>query len=146
LAQEGVKPEQTVFDNWLYSCESGACQSILSLAGEEGGEVVLSWAFVHDPKSDRISMLVTLPLGVALAPGLRLDVSTGQHLDIPFQVCDGQGCRAVAVADASLMAGLAAAEEVSFRYIPYGSQGATAVRAPMKGFSKAIARLKASKG
>lgn len=143
FAQEEAAPESEIFDNWLYTCEGGACQSLLALAGEEGGRPILSWAFVHDRENDRTSMVVTLPHGVALPPGLRISLAEDENVDIPFQVCDGEGCRAVAVAEASLLETLGAAETVSFRYLPYGAQAATAINAPMKGFSRALARLKA---
>lgn len=134
-------PARQIFDNWMYTCEDGACQAVLSLASEETGERRLSWTFVYDPATDRLSSLVTVPLGVALPPGLRVKTSDGAINDWPFQVCDQEGCRAVAIIDDKTEAALESAMTVSLLFIPYGAKNAAALNVPMKGFAAAKKKL-----
>lgn len=147
-AHAKADPEKTAedsqtFDNWRYTCAQGACQAVLTLADGKNGKQVLSWAFVYDPQNDRLSSVVTLPLGVALPVGTRIVVSDETHYDWPFQVCDAEGCRAVAVIDAPTEKALQGVQTASVRFVPYGARQPVAISAPMKGFVEAIAKLKA---
>lgn len=142
FAQPETASEKAVFDNWQYNCEGGVCQAVLTLADNKTNERLVSWSFVYDPPNDRLSAVITLPLGVALPVGLGVQLGDDQNLTWPFQVCDAEGCRAVAVIDEVTEAALGEAEEVQIRFVPYGAKGAVAVPIPMQGFEEAKEKLK----
>ena len=140
---------EKLFDKWMLRCAEGVCQVFLTLADEKTKEAKVSWTFVYDPKSAKLSTIVQLPLSVALPPGVRITVTEGTYYTWPFQYCDGTGCRAVAVLTDKIVASLKEQENVAVQYIPYGEQKTVTYKIPMAGLSAAttelIATVKATK-
>src|SRR5690242_11247266 len=60
---------EKLFDDWMLKCTGGVCQVFLTLADEITKEAKLSWSFVYDPKTAKLSTIVQLPLMAALPPG-----------------------------------------------------------------------------
>lgn len=141
--QDATAEEKTVFGAWQYSCEGGVCQAVLTMADKKTNDRLVSWAFIYDPPNDRLSSVVTIPLGVALPTGLYIELSGDRTMNWPYQVCDNEGCRAVAVIDEATEAALSFEESVQVKFVPYGSRGAVAMPIPMEGFKEAKDKLKA---
>ncbi len=125
----------------MYSCEEIACQVFLTLADEATKEAKVSWSFVYDPKSGKLSTIVHLPLMVALPPGVRIRVDDKTQYTWPFQFCDGTGCRAVAVLTDDIFASLKGRQSIVLQFVPYGSRDATNYRIPMAGLAAATEKL-----
>lgn len=137
--------KRKIFGAWQHVCDdSTGCQSILSLADNKTGERMLSWSFVYDVQKGKLSTVVTLPLGIALPVGLKVKLSDGTEYGWAFQVCDKQGCRAVANVDASMETALAGASSAELKFVPYGSRTAVSLPVPMDGFRNATRELKSS--
>jgi len=134
-------PATQLFDKWMYSCEERACQVFLTLADDATKEAKVSWSFVYDPKSGKLSTIVQLPLMVALPPGVRIRVDDKTQYTWPFQFCDGTGCRAVAVLTEEIFASLKGRQNIVVQFVPYGSRQATNYQIPMAGLAAATEKL-----
>jgi invasion protein IalB len=142
-AQEAEAPVRSqIFGDWVYQCETAICQSFVSLADAETGERRLAWSMVYDRESEALTAIVNLPLGVALPPGARLRLLSGEIVPLPYQVCDADGCRAVAPVTGDIDAALRSAGSAVVEYVTYGRNRAERVQVPLDGYGPAIDALK----
>jgi invasion protein IalB len=140
---ESAKPaqKQQLYENWMFSCEQAACQVYLSLADEKTKEAKLSWAFLYDPKSNKISTVIQVPTRVALPPGVRVFLDEKTSFTWPFQFCDPSSCSAIAVVGDNEFASLSSREKAIVQFFQYGQQKPTSYAVPIAGLSAAAARL-----
>jgi len=61
-------------------------------------------------------MVVTVPLGVLLAPGLQLTVDGSKPIALPFERCAASGCEATAVLDTAALAKFETGKTLTVRY------------------------------
>ena len=61
--------------------------------------VVLNVRFGFAGADRNARMVVTVPLGILLQPGLGLAIDAGQPITVPFESCHAGGCRATAHID-----------------------------------------------
>lgn len=97
LAQE----EQT-FDDWTLSCgtpqgaEEQICQIGQIVKNKESQKPVLAAVVVKVPGTRDAVMRFTVPLGVILPPGIRLNVDDSEEIGrAPYLVCTPQGCTGI---------------------------------------------------
>ncbi len=139
---------EEIFGSWKFLCPSAEapCRSFLSIADAETGQVQLTWTFLYDGKTDQLSAVINVPLGVALQPGLRvIDANETAHIEVPFQVCDGTGCRAVAAnIGATQIDGLSTGDSVNVQFVPYGHNYLASFAVPTSGLKSAVEALKTS--
>jgi invasion protein IalB len=132
---------EKLFNDWMFRCAGGVCQVFLTLADEKTKEAKLSWSFVYDPKTEKLSTIVQLPLMAALPPGVRITLNQSVHYTWPFQYCDSTGCRAVAVLTDQVFDSIKEQKNVAVQYIPYGQQNAQSFNVPVSGLGAATAEL-----
>ena len=101
----------------------------------------MSWSFVYDPKSGKLSTIVQVPAMVALPPGVRVRVDDKTSYTWAYQFCDGSSCRAVVILTDEMFASLKAAATTTVQFIPYGSQQATSYQVPMAGLEAATQKM-----
>ena len=131
--------EGQVFGVWKYTCADGACRAFFNLQ-QEGAEVI-SWTLLRDREKDQSTSIIRVPEGVALPPGLRLYVDDTTFFDIPYQVCDGSGCSAIAVMDAAMLSAIEGKATVRLAFIRYGEPQPIAYEVPVEGFRAALDAL-----
>ena len=132
---------EKLFNDWMLRCAGGVCQVFLTLADEKTKEAKLSWSFVYDPKTEKLSTIVQLPLMAALPPGVRIALNQTAHFTWPYQYCDSTGCRAVAVLNDQDFVSIKQQKVVAVQYIPYGQQDAQSFKVPTAGLGAATAEL-----
>lgn len=124
---------------WKITCENGPCRAFVNI--RQGDEIVVSWSLLRDPGRDEVSSLIRVPILVALPPGLRIYVDDTTFYDVPFQVCDLDGCTAIWVMDAAIQEAIASRETVRVAFIRYGQSKTFAYEVPVTGFTEALEAL-----
>ncbi len=99
LAQEAEPPSaDEVFSDWRVLCQpveqDVACQMIQSVAAEENGPPVFLLSVSDDEDTDLSYAVITVPVGVYLAPGIELHVDKRLPFKVLYEVCDQLGCHA----------------------------------------------------
>lgn len=86
------------FQDWQVRCpkdkSKGGCEMTQLVNSPDTGKPILRVVMGYPPEIDSAAMIVILPLGTRLAPGVQLTVDGGQPDTFPFQICLEQGCRA----------------------------------------------------
>ena len=99
-ASEAATPtgESTVFSDWQVLChftgEARSCQMLQSAPASRGGQAVflLSIAPGQDSASNDDYAVMTVPVGVYLAPGIEIRVDNKRPFKVLYEVCDRAGC------------------------------------------------------
>lgn len=132
-------PEGTMIEAWRITCEGGPCRAFFNI--ENAGRVVLTWSLLRDRAADQVTAIITVPTGVALPPGLRVELGDGRHVDGAFQVCEPDGCTAILLLDAEAQTALGARQTTRVLFVPYGAEAPVAFEVPVAGFAQATEAL-----
>ncbi len=143
---EGVEQ----FKDWIKECEKlkdpkgkeiELCQISQTLVNKEINQPMLKVAAGYVPGKKEAVMIITLPLGVILPPGVQLTVGEGKAARVPITTCLPQGCQAGAQLDNEFTARLKKGSKMIVTFIgPDGKQ----VNAPisLSGFTAGIDSMK----
>lgn len=84
------------FQDWQVECptDGGRCAMSQLVNNPEGGQPLMRAVMIYPEQFDGPAITFLLPLGVRLAPGLRLSVDGGEATAFPYQACIEPGCRA----------------------------------------------------
>ena len=99
-SDEGIETAQ--YGSWTVQCElppEGALRSCFmfqQLVERNAGKPVLQLSIGLVPSSNSPSLLISLPLGISLVPGILLQIDDGPITKFPVERCEPQGCRAAA--------------------------------------------------
>lgn len=86
------------FKDWTAQCEPiGESQQVRcyisqSLVTKDEGKPLMGIAIGYVVENDQPAMLVRLPLGVFLRPGIALQIDGGEQKNYPYERCDPSGC------------------------------------------------------
>ena len=143
---EGVEQ----FKDWIKECETvkgpedkeiELCQISQTLTNTEIDQPMMKVAVGYVPDKPEAVMVVTLPLGVILPPGIQLEVGDGKAARVPINTCLPSGCQAGVQLDKEFTERLKKGKtlEVSFA-APTGQ----AIKAPisLSGFTAGLESLK----
>ena len=143
---EGVEQ----FKDWIKECEKlkdpegkevDLCQISQTLINKEINQPMLKVAAGYVPGKKDAVMIITLPLGVVLPPGVQLTVGEGKAARVPITTCLPQGCQAGAQLDKEFTERLKKGDKMIVTFIgPDGKQ----VNAPisLSGFTAALESIK----
>ena len=85
---------------WTLRCQSAAsassedCIMFQNLVLKTGGQPVLQFAIGRAPGADSPTVLMKLPLGMALPPGVTIQIDNAKPATFPIERCDPNGCQA----------------------------------------------------
>jgi invasion protein IalB len=100
------------------------------------GMVLVSVALRKIAGQENEHLMVLVPLGVALPPGLQVVVDGGEPIELKFTFCHVGGCTAEAVANESIVESFKKGKEL--KVLALNNTGKTvAFPVPLKGFTKA---------
>lgn len=99
LAQvAGPQSAEEVFSDWRVLCQQVendvACQMMQSVAAEENGPPVFLLSVSSSEDAGQSYAVITVPVGVYLAPGIELHVDKRRPFKVLYEVCDQLGCHA----------------------------------------------------
>ncbi|EEE35170.1 Invasion associated locus B protein [Rhodobacteraceae bacterium KLH11] len=93
-----LQPTEEVFSDWRVLCQSAAqstvCQMVQSVAVREDGPPVFLLSVSTDEDTGQSYAVMTVPVGVYLAPGIELNVDKRRPFKVLYEVCDQLGCHA----------------------------------------------------
>lgn len=127
--------------DWPIACEGTTCTASRGLKDEGSGKTMATILIAQRKGESEARIGAALPLGVALAPGARL-VAGAETVELAFDVCFPDGCRAMAGTTPERIAALAAAGALELRFFPYGHDRAVAVRVPADGLAETLGALR----
>ncbi len=108
-------PEPQRYTDWTVQCatdaESGAenCVLFQHLTVDTGQRLMTMQVSKLPPREGQTesrALVVTVPLGVHLPSGMRLQVDDAEAIDLTYERCDQGGCYAGSILDASLLESL----------------------------------------
>jgi len=134
---------------WTLRCESAiagqadSCILFQNLVLKTGGQTVLQFAIGVVPGTASPTVLVSLPRGSALPPGITIRIDDGKENTFPIERCEPEGCRAGMKLRDATVAQLSAGEQLEITFYDNQRQ---AIRMPLslQGFEAGFAALNAA--
>jgi invasion protein IalB len=104
LSATPVFCEPTVSENthgsWTVRCEAAdagaqsGCIMFQNVVMKTGGQPVLHFAVGYAPEDGNPTVIISLPLGISLPPGISIQIDDGKTANFPVERCEPDGCRA----------------------------------------------------
>ena len=138
------------FNDWKALCpgkETGdqvSCHIFQNLVAKDGKTRILHIAIGYVKGKKEPAAIITLPLGISLAPGIGLRVDDDQSVRFPFHACFNSGCQAGFPVNDALMDKFKKGSKLFIRVYDLSNQPAD-IPVSLKGFTAAIEALKAGK-
>lgn len=138
------------FKDWIKECEKlkdpegkeiELCQISQTLVNTEINQPMLKVSAGYVPGKKDAVMIITLPLGVILPPGVQLTVGEGKAARVPITTCLPQGCQAGAQLDKEFTERLKKGDKMIVTFLgPDGKQ----INAPisLSGFTAGLESIK----
>lgn len=88
-----------IFKDWRAQCETApetgkeVCHIFQNLTTKDDGKQILNVMIGYLPNKEEPVMILTLPLGIALPPGVQIQIDEGKAARAPVETCTPQGCR-----------------------------------------------------
>jgi invasion protein IalB len=99
--QQGDQQPQLTYSPWTKVCQKAGPEANakrLCFIGKDGkidsGQPIVAAVLIEPEGEPRKVLRVTLPLGMALQPGTRVIVDSGQPVTAPYVICFPNGCMA----------------------------------------------------
>ena len=148
---QGAAPSERVtrteqHQDWLVRCgrpgQSEVCEMVQQPVGENG-EPVMAVAVGMVPGNPNPGMIILLPLGIALPPGVELRIDGGAEIETPVERCERQGCQVEMLLEPDLLTALRAGSSVTVDFHVHRQDGLQRVRVPFSllGFTAALAEV-----
>lgn len=113
------------FQDWQVECpdDGGRCAMSQLINNADGSQPLMRAVMIYPEQIDGPAITFLLPLGVRLAPGLRLNVDNGEAIAFPYQACVEQGCRADMPLEPGMLQRLRSGGKATLSFIdPAGQQ------------------------
>ncbi|MCP5140784.1 MAG: invasion associated locus B family protein [Gammaproteobacteria bacterium] len=137
------------FGDWTINCETvgegDKAQQICNLnqtfAAGEPPRPLLRVAVTYLPDGDKPYLVMTMPLGMALPPGVQLQIDAGDKQVIPVNTCLRDGCRAGGAMADDMIAALKAGAKLNVSFADINLKAVT-IPVSLSGFTAGLASLK----
>lgn len=137
------------FQDWLVRCGRAGPQGpevceMQQQQTDDDGRTVMAVAVGTVPGTPDLGLLIILPLGISLPPGVALSVDGGGDVPLEVERCERQGCRIERLIEPELLNRLKAGREakVFFQaYTPKGERQRVGVPISLLGFTAALTQL-----
>lgn len=144
-APEPAPPVTQQFQDWMVRCTgpegdpARACEMVQQRFDGEG-RPVLTVAVGEVPGSPSPGMVLILPLGIALPPGVALIIDGGAELPMRVERCEPRGCLVELLLEPDLLARLKAGRKATALVHAYREDGLHRVGLPLSllGFTAAL--------
>jgi invasion protein IalB len=137
-----------VLQDWTLRCQlpqpdQEICEMRQRIVDQNGNRVVLA-VVGRLPNIDIPGLLILLPLGIPLPPGIFFKIDQGQEERVPVERCECEGCRIELLLDDRLLPRLKAGNQATVSFHIYdgeGEQPRVDVPISLIGFSAALAEV-----
>jgi invasion protein IalB len=133
----------TLYQDWQLICPASKdkdkhCEIIQDVVNEKIGRRVARISMGYIKQEKQPSLMLTVPLGVLLEPGLGLKLGVEDMKAYPYKTCVDDGCVAIIPIDKKLDKSLIAAQDASLAVVtPQGDGKPISLPFSMKGFAQA---------
>ena len=117
------------FEDWTLRCGKAneqapeACEMFQQHVSKQTNKVVLHAAIGKLPNNEQPGMLIVLPLGISLPPGVFIKVDEGEAQAVPVERCTPDGCRIELLLDTPFLNQLKAGTTMTVVFHVYDQQG-----------------------
>lgn len=142
-------PAEQTFGAWTLRCEglpdaSGReCIMFQNLVLRTGGQTVLQFAVGLAPTDGTPTVVLSLPLGIALPPGVTIRIDEGKEAKFPVERCEPDGCRAGMKLRPATVSQLGAGQKLTITFFD-GERQPIAMPLSLDGFNAAYHALEAN--
>jgi invasion protein IalB len=125
-SEPGLEVRQ--FQDWAVRCGAPAegapeaCEMVQQRLDEQG-QTVLAIAVGRVPNTDDPGMLIILPLGIWLPPGVVLRVDNGEEVPARIERCERRGCQVELLLEPNVLTLLKAGTEANVLFQIYDENG-----------------------
>jgi invasion protein IalB len=125
-SEAGLEVRQ--FQDWAVRCgrqgegAQQACEMVQQRLDEQG-QTVLAIAVGKVPNTDNPGMLIILPLGIWLPPGVVLRVDNGEEVPARVERCERRGCQVELLLDTKVLTLLKSGREANILFQIYDENG-----------------------
>jgi invasion protein IalB len=125
-SEPGLEVQQ--FQDWAVRCgraDEGASQAceMVQQRQDEKGQTVLAIAVGKVPNTDNPGMLIILPLGIWLPPGVVLRVDNGEEVPARVERCERRGCQVELLLEPKVLTLLKSGREANILFQIYDEKG-----------------------
>jgi len=131
----------TTYEDWRVLCPAASangqhCTIEQDTVNSKTGQSVARVAILTD--KNKLSLITTVPLGVALQPGVSFAFGSDAPKTLPYRLCTAQGCVAEIAMDDKLQAGFDAGKDGHLVFtLPQANAKPVTVPVSLKGFATA---------
>ncbi len=138
LAQSTATPQSELtptpnngkkFEDWTLRCGKAgeqapeACEMFQQHISPQTNKVVLHAAIGKLPNNESPGMLIVLPLGISLPPGVFIKIDESEAQAVPVERCTPDGCRVELLLDTAFLNKLKAGTTMTVVFHVYDQQG-----------------------
>ena len=135
------------FQDWRVRCAedpqnlaAGGCFIFQSVVNNETQQPVMQIAIGYLPEGQAPAVVITLPLGVRVAPGVLLQIDENEAIKLPFERCLPEGCKVQFRLDETNVAAFKAGVAGKIAFQNGGGRNMT-LPFSLKGFTAALASI-----
>ena len=144
VVADGFKPGDT-FQDWTAGCEQIGGREMCFIgqivARDGDRKPVMKGVFSRYPDTrDRYTLVLTLPLGVMLGPGIQMQIDDGDRFNAAFWRCTPEGCHALVLVDERGLEKLQKGAQLKITFLGPKDKPATFILS-LAGFTKGSASL-----
>jgi invasion protein IalB len=137
------------FKDWLVRCGRAGSQGpevceMQQQQTDKEGRTVMAVAVGTVPGSSDLGLLIILPLGISLPPGVTIAVDDGPEMPLQVERCERQGCRIERLVEPALLNRLKSGREAKVFFEAYDPEGQIqrlGVPISLLGFTAALSEL-----
>jgi invasion protein IalB len=133
-SSEKLLQKGTVSSTWDTSCSDLRCVITRSYREKSTTRKVASISVLFDRQDGKTSLLLTVPLGVSLEPGIRFVVGK-KRWHLPLKVCIPAGCQAFMDLSDAQVALLRSVDKSDVRMFTQGESGPLSVTIQLDGLA-----------
>jgi invasion protein IalB len=138
----GDQGPQLIYSAWTKVCQKQGAEANakrLCFVGKDGkiesGQPIVAAVLIEPEGEQRRILRITLPLGMALGPGTRVIVDSGQPVTAPYVICLPNGCMADYEASGELIAKMKSGQNLNVQ--GFNGQGQpVSLALPLADFAK----------
>ncbi len=145
-----AQADEQTYGQWTVRCEATAtaaareCIMFQNLVLRTGGQPVLQFAVGLAPADGTPTVVLSLPLGIALPPGVAIRIDDGTAAKFPVERCEPDGCRAGMKLRPATVKQLGAGDKLTITFFD-GERKPIEMPLSLAGFTAAYQALAASR-
>ncbi len=132
--------EGQIYGDWKGACDGGEC-AVIQIANDRNNQPLAQVVLMKSPDKKQTAFRVTVPLGVDLLAGMKVEIDQEQLAVVPFQVCAEMGCMTFLPLENQILDKLRKGNRFRLTFAIAGSQKDEVASFSLRGISEALKNL-----